>query len=156
MTNSPRLVELGCPRCGETSLSSAGEIAHRLAANGMLRRESDPEWEVMVELLKSLASSLTCSDCAHQGLVVREADEFDDEAWGMGRRCEMCGQPIPPERLEIFPDSRTCAICKNRDEQGMISEDIEFCPKCGGVMELKPSRGVGITRYTYRCTECGG
>jgi DnaK suppressor protein len=31
--------------------------------------------------------------------------------------CERCGNPIPPERLEIFPETRLCVSCKNKVEQ---------------------------------------
>jgi DnaK suppressor protein len=31
--------------------------------------------------------------------------------------CERCGNPIPPERLEIFPETRLCVSCKNQVEK---------------------------------------
>lgn len=31
--------------------------------------------------------------------------------------CERCGNPIPPERLEIFPETRLCVNCKNEVEK---------------------------------------
>lgn len=31
--------------------------------------------------------------------------------------CERCGKVIPPERLEIFPETRHCVTCKNELEQ---------------------------------------
>lgn len=31
--------------------------------------------------------------------------------------CERCGNPIPPERLEIFPEARLCVSCKNELEK---------------------------------------
>jgi RNA polymerase-binding transcription factor DksA len=31
--------------------------------------------------------------------------------------CERCGAVIPPERLEIFPETRHCVKCKNELEQ---------------------------------------
>lgn len=31
--------------------------------------------------------------------------------------CERCGNPIDPERLQIFPETRLCVSCKNLVEQ---------------------------------------
>jgi DnaK suppressor protein len=31
--------------------------------------------------------------------------------------CERCGNPIDPERLKIFPETRLCVNCKNIVEQ---------------------------------------
>ena len=31
----------------------------------------------------------------------------------MQRDCEKCGTPIPPERLEVLPDTTTCVNCSN-------------------------------------------
>jgi DnaK suppressor protein len=31
--------------------------------------------------------------------------------------CERCGNPIDPERLQIFPETRLCVSCKNQVEQ---------------------------------------
>lgn len=31
--------------------------------------------------------------------------------------CERCGNPIPPERLQIFPEARLCVDCKNTVEK---------------------------------------
>jgi RNA polymerase-binding transcription factor DksA len=28
--------------------------------------------------------------------------------------CEVCGRPIPPERLAVRPDARTCVACAGR------------------------------------------
>ena len=35
---------------------------------------------------------------------------------GMYGVCEECGQPIPPERLEVFPSTPLCVACKSRRE----------------------------------------
>ncbi len=31
--------------------------------------------------------------------------------------CEVCGQPINPERLEIFPQATLCVSCKTKQER---------------------------------------
>ena len=33
--------------------------------------------------------------------------------------CEMCGQPIPEERLRVIPETILCVRCAGRVEQGM-------------------------------------
>ena len=33
--------------------------------------------------------------------------------------CEMCGQPIPEERLRIVPETTLCVRCASKVEQGM-------------------------------------
>jgi len=33
--------------------------------------------------------------------------------------CEMCGQPIPPERLQIMPETTLCVQCASKLEQGI-------------------------------------
>lgn len=58
------------------------------------------------------------------GLVAayeRRLEEFDATlkvaAQGKYGICERCGNPIPPERLEIFPETRLCVKCKNEVER---------------------------------------
>ncbi|MDI6872960.1 TraR/DksA family transcriptional regulator [Candidatus Solincola sp.] len=33
--------------------------------------------------------------------------------------CEMCGLPIPEERLEALPYANLCIVCKQKEEQAM-------------------------------------
>ena len=73
----------------------------------------------------------------------------------MARRCDDCGQAIPRERLELFPQSRLCVACQSRDEKGERPVEVEYCPRCGSAMELAPSRTSGITRYRLVCRSCG-
>ncbi|MDI6871839.1 MAG: TraR/DksA C4-type zinc finger protein [Bacillota bacterium] len=43
----------------------------------------------------------------------------------MKRRCEICGQPIPKERLEALPETKRCVTCAERngsDVHGKRSE----------------------------------
>ena len=61
-------------------------------------------------------------------------------------------EPIPPERLEILPGTRRCVKCQNAAELGDARDEPEFCPKCGSLVELRVSRGAGITRYKRVCT----
>lgn len=43
--------------------------------------------------------------------VVRALAALDDGSYG---RCEVCGSPIPAERLEARPGARTCVGCAKR------------------------------------------
>ena len=36
---------------------------------------------------------------------------------GRQRLCERCGQPIPPERLEVKPDATLCLNCQREVER---------------------------------------
>jgi RNA polymerase-binding transcription factor DksA len=51
-------------------------------------------------LAKSLLDTLT--------EVEHALTKFSDSTYG---RCESCGQPIPPARLEAKPAARTCITC---------------------------------------------
>jgi RNA polymerase-binding transcription factor DksA len=48
----------------------------------------------------------------------RRLDDLDDAlsraAAGTYGRCEVCGRPIAPERLEARPAARTCTACAGR------------------------------------------
>ena len=156
MSPSIRLFSLSCLACGHATVCGAGEIVRWLTEHGMLRREKDPDWELLAELFTSSAPSFVCPECENQGLVATPAGDQEDEAWGMARSCHDCGQPIDAERLEVFPDTRICRACKLSEEQGETSGEIMYCPQCGAPMTLKTSRGPGITRYKYRCTQCRG
>ena len=38
--------------------------------------------------------------------------------------CEMCGQPIPPERLKIMPETTVCVRCASKLEEGIRRRQI--------------------------------
>ena len=40
--------------------------------------------------------------------------------------CENCGNPIPPERLEILPETTLCVSCANKLEQGIRRRRIQM------------------------------
>ena len=120
----------------------------------MLRRENNPDWDLLVELITSAAPSFTCPECEDQGLIAIPAGEENGEEWGMARSCQVCGRTIDSERLEIFPETRVCMACKQSEEHGEASDEVTYCPKCGAPMTLKTSGGPGITRYEYRCSNC--
>ena len=120
----------------------------------MLRRDNDPDEAILAELLPGAAERMTCLSCKRIGLLVsdeEDADEADD--WQAARLCEACRKPIPPERLEVFPDARRCVACQNNAEAGVEpDEEPDFCPRCGSLVELRVSSAGGLTRYRRFCT----
>ena len=145
---------LTCPDCGWRTVCGPAEIASRLRLVGLLRRDGDPEEEILAALLPEAAPRMTCPSCKRIGLIEGEADEADDDDdWQAAVLCESCRKPIPPERLEVFPNTRRCVACQERAESGEPDpEEPEFCPRCGALVELRVSRGGGLTRYKRFCT----
>lgn len=146
--------KLLCSECEYTTVCGLGEIASWLSRLGKLRRDKNPEPELLFELFSAASADFQCPQCGHQGLAVSVVKPSGDEDWGMARKCEVCGRPIPPERLEIFPKTTVCMACKQGEEHGPPQEELPFCPKCGALMKTQTARAE-ITRYVYRCTECG-
>lgn len=146
--------QLYCPDCGYQTTLGADDIAVRLRLLGHLRRDKDPDEGVLAELLTTSAQNMTCPTCKSVGLGVRDqvddADEFDD--WQAAVLCEICREPIPEERLEVAPDAKRCVGCQAKAEAGTLPEEPDFCPRCGSLVELRVSRGGGITRYKRFCT----
>jgi len=58
---------------------------------------------------------------SQSGRLLYRIDEalmrIKDNTYGI---CEICGQPINPERLKIVPQARMCIVCKEREEQGTL------------------------------------
>ena len=58
---------------------------------------------------------------SQSGRLLYRIDEalmrIKDNTYGI---CEICGQPINPERLRIVPQARMCIVCKEREEQGTL------------------------------------
>ena len=149
MNLSERLRQLECGGCGWRKVFGPEEMAERLRTVGKLRREAKPEWQMVFELFRLEAQNISCSSCGQQEMKVGPvSDDFDD--WGQAKKCEVCKANIPPERLEIFPESTRCAKC-----QDAPSTERDFCDFCGGVMQISTSRGPGISRYRAVCSDCG-
>ncbi len=155
MTEPYEMMELTCPGCSWNETCGGEDMLDWLRRVGMLRRAKDPGYALVRELFVSSAGRFSCPECGRAGLAVEIAspEEADDD-WGEGRLCGACQKPIPPERLEIFPDAEYCAACQDAASDADASEEPEFCPKCGAMMTLRTSRSGGITRYVMACTEC--
>lgn len=154
---------LACSKCQWRTVCGEEELARRLRTLGLLRRAPFPPPELLSELLRLNIHRLTCDACHHVGLIVAGADDSrsrdwvsiageDDGDWQQAVICQICQQPIPPERLEIFPNAARCAKCQDLADRGAEPAPVEYCPKCGALLEMRVSRGGGITRYKQFCT----
>ncbi len=151
-------VTLGCPHCNWQAICNQAEVEHRLRGLGLLRRAPHPPGELVAELLNANLSRLSCDACGNTGIVLARdhEDNNDDDRpsddWQQAIVCEVCKKLIPPERVEIFPDARRCVDCQGLADRGEEPQEPDFCPKCGSLVELRVSRGTGITRYKRFCT----
>lgn len=149
---------LSCTQCSWRTVCGSIDLANRLRLVGLLRREKEPSDELLLELAPSAAGRMTCPSCKCIGLRLGDtdettADEFTDDDWQAAVLCEVCKDPIPPERLEFMPESRRCVACQGKAEAGTLEEDEpEFCPRCGSLVELRVSNAGGLTRYKRFCT----
>jgi DnaK suppressor protein len=85
-----RLVEIG-DAAGDDQADSGSKTAERDAATSLLR---------------TLLDRRTQAEHAMQRL--------EDGTYG---NCEACSNPIPVERLEVFPSATTCVHCKQNRER---------------------------------------
>lgn len=152
MTTPSALIEVSCARCGRREILDFAATVRLLQANGMLLREKNPRPDFVAELLRGTAARITCAGC--QNLGVHVAPIADDAQWGDARRCENCDEPIPPERLEAFPEATLCKKCQSREDSGGGTVEAEYCPRCGNVMHVTLDRRSGVARYVVRCPDC--
>jgi DNA-directed RNA polymerase subunit M/transcription elongation factor TFIIS len=120
---------------------------------GLLRRDKEPDTDVVAALLVEAAPRMTCPLCKEKKLTAfpSDADQADDD-WQAAVLCEVCHEPIDPERLEAIPGTKRCAACQGKSEAGQLVDEPDFCPNCGALVEVRVSRGGGITRYKRVCT----
>jgi len=144
---------LTCSQCGWQTTCGEVEIARRLRVLGLLKRAANPSAELVRELLLANVRRLACDQCSSAGLVFSESNAAEDWGdWQQAVVCEVCREPIPPERVEVFPEASRCMGCQDVADRGEEPEEPEFCEKCGSLVELRVSRGGGITRYKRFCT----
>jgi len=146
--------ELVCRSCQARTPFGLVEMDRMLRGLRLLRPEAKPDPEIVVELIKAAQPKLVCPYCGATGLALEASDELTDEAWGMARKCEGCGKPIPVERLDVFPDTKLCMACQAGDERGVSPDAPEYCPRCGTPMQARKSTRPGITRYEMACPNC--
>jgi len=143
--------ELTCAACAAKQRCGPTQLMQRLSEIGMMKRSSDPDLDLLQELIRSAAGRLICHACQGVGLIVTPVS--DDDQWDDVRHCDGCRKPIPPERLEVFPDATRCATCQTSAEDG---SDLEraFCEHCGSVMTLRVRRSAGPAAYEMKCPNC--
>lgn len=145
---------LRCPDCSRQSVLGYSNKVAILRSQGKLRREKNPDPELVDALLEAALPGIACRQCGSSGLRIElQEEEESPEFWGERRRCADCQEPIPAERLEIFPDADRCAACQAKASGG-DGVEAEFCPRCGDRMVLV-ARSAGITRFQNRCPACG-
>ncbi len=155
---TPPTVELSCVHCSWRTVSSEYETIKRLRSVGMLRHQAEPDEDLLAELLPLAAARMTCPACGAIGLQTGDggdggdADEWSESGWHNAVACEICRQPIQPERLEAVPGATRCAACQTEAEAGREPEELDYCPKCGSLMMLRVGNAGGVTRYKLFCT----
>ena len=98
-----------------------------------IQKRLEEQKEILVQRLKAFREESNRSDnpnradlamrviqSERQGLLFARAEEQLKEVRGALDRivkntyglCEVCGQPIPPERLDAIPTTRVCMNCK--------------------------------------------
>lgn len=143
-------LELRCPACGWNERSDLAQMRASLLRTGMLRRATDPEPSLVLELFRSSASKFACPQC-DAAVAVRDVY---DTGWGDAPKCEACEQSIPAARLAAVPGAILCADCQQKVDRGEPVGPAEYCEHCGGIMVLKRTT-QGIRRFVERCSECG-
>lgn len=146
--------DLVCPHCHERETLSFEDMQARLRAAGLLKRAKQPDEATVIELLKATIPAWSCDACGRQGLTLQPTRETLEDDWGDAKLCERCKTPIPAERLELFPKTTLCMNCqKNAEKDGGDNGEVEYCPRCGEIMQLKRTT-VGIARFVMVCPGC--
>ncbi len=144
--------ELTCRKCGWRTVCGRDDAVARLRLVGLLRREREPDEELVKTLFVEAAPRMTCPICKEKSLFARPSADDVPGDWQEAVLCEICREPIPPERLEAIADAKRCAACMAKAESGQLSEiEPDYCPHCGALVEVGVSRGSGITRYRRVC-----
>jgi hypothetical protein len=146
--------DLTCSACAKREVVGPLQMLERLRDAGVLKREKQPDWELVRELFQSRVAVHRCGTCGSGAVALKPHVEGDDEDWGDTRCCDRCRAKIPTDRLEIFPDTRLCVACQRIHDRGPAEVEPEYCPRCGAVMQLRLSQSARIARYVMRCPAC--
>jgi Zn finger protein HypA/HybF involved in hydrogenase expression len=144
--------QISCANCGWQTVCGRDDAIARLRIIGLLRREPDPDVEVVAELLVDATPRMTCPLCKEKQLSARLSVDDADDDWQSAVLCEVCGEPIDPERVEAIPGTKQCAACQGKSERGQLVDEPDYCPHCGALVDVRVSRGSGVTRYKRVCT----
>jgi hypothetical protein len=146
--------ELTCCCCGWRTVCGVDDAIARLRLIGLLRRDREPDDDLVAALFVEAAPRMTCPICKEKSLTASPIDLSDEDGqWQAAVLCDVCRTPIPPERLEAVPGTKRCARCQGLTESDKLAErEPDYCPHCGALVEVRVSRGSGITRYKRFCT----
>ena len=142
-----------CPRCGREEQSGRRELIGRLRDLGMLRRDDGRDLALLLELARSRGAEIRCPGCDAAGFAPEETfgDDFDDAP--PPRPCMACGNTIPAERVELFPESDLCARCQEKVDRGESLSGDDYCDRCGTPLVVRKT-SAGVTRYQQVCPQC--
>src|SRR5437870_3160135 len=104
--------ELICRQCGWRTVCGRDDAVARLRIVGQLRREREPEEDLVATLFVAAAPQMTCPICKQKSLFAQPSQDLSDQPgdWQAAVLCEICREPIAPERLEAIPGTKRCAI----------------------------------------------
>ena len=95
-------------------------------------------------LFVEAAPQMTCPICKEKSLFARLSEDVDEEPgdWQTAVLCEICREPIDPERLEAIPGTKRCAACAAKAESGQLDEiEPDYCPQlrcaCGSARKSR-------------------
>jgi RNA polymerase-binding transcription factor DksA len=145
--------EITCRNCGWRTVCGRDDAVARLRLLGQLRREREPADDLVETLFVESAPRMTCPICKEKNLMASPTELENADDWQTAVLCETCREPIDPERIEALPNTKRCAACAAKAESGQLQDvDPDYCPHCGALVEVRVSRGSGITRYKRVCT----
>src|SRR5688500_8196341 len=144
-----------CDVCGYRGTADSETILARLQQAGLLKRAAKEERRDVAYLravAESAAARLACPACGVAGLHLN-AEEPNDP-FDAGRPCAACGQRIPAERIELFPETTLCVACQSKVDAGAAPNTQEYCPRCGTPLQVRLRQGAGVSRYDLVCPQC--
>ncbi len=151
MNPQARYLQLSCSGCSWSELCGPEGMARWLTRAKKLKTGSEADLDVLYEVFRAAALKLACPECGKIGLATDQIDRSGAD-WPGPVPCSSCGGAIGRERLDALPEISLCTACQEKDERGETSGPLEYCPRCGAVMELRLSRSGGLTRYVMACT----
>ena len=101
---------------GELDESEASSRPQEMRREGSPFGKREEEATESFELEKRLALERQIKDQLAE--VEHALQKFEKGTYGL---CDVCGQPIPPDRLEALPQANLCLSCKTRNAKAKFS-----------------------------------
>ena len=98
---------------------------------------------------------MTCPLCKEKALFARPSQGSKTKpAIGKPPSCaRFAASRLTPSDWKRFPERSGVRHAQRKSESGQLDEiEPDFCPNCGALVEVRVSRGSGITRYKRVCT----